>query len=86
MPNHMTRAAAILSIFLVACAAEAPDPEPEPDRYDECLQLCSETDTDLSSLPANMCPGWDPSEDTAYMRCTGECVARMPRGYWCPPF
>jgi len=73
-----------VSLFASACS-EAPDPGPDADtRYMDCQAWCSEVDEDILSLPANMCPGHDPAEDTAYNRCVGECVAHMPDGYWCP--
>lgn len=74
-------------LFVTACAAEEAGPAPDAStRYDDCLAWCSEVDEDIANLPPLMCPGHDPSEDTAYLRCVGECVARMPDGNWCPPF
>jgi hypothetical protein len=85
----MTKTLCTIVLALSLAAACASESTPGPDAstvYEDCLLLCSEVDTDLSSLPANMCPGHDPSEDTAYQRCVGECVSRMPAGNWCPPF
>lgn len=80
---------AFLALSLIAaasgCAAESePMPDAGPDREDQCALWCSEIDEDISSLPPNQCPG--PDDDTSYLRCLGECVARMPAGNWCPPF
>ena len=75
----------VLVAVVPACAEDATEGAPDASPiYEECLDLCSSVDEDVLSLPANMCPGRNPDEDTAYNRCVGECVARMPDGWWCP--
>jgi hypothetical protein len=76
---------AVIALMLSACCDEAQEvaPSPEHERLDQCLEWCSEIDDDVLNFPPLQCPG--PDDDTSYMRCVGECVARMPNGAWCPP-
>jgi len=77
-------AALSLALSLSAGCSEAPDPGPDASPlYEQCLDECATVDEDPLNLPNGMCPGWDPSEDTAYQLCTGECVARRPDGHYC---